>query len=101
MSRTGRVGVLGRLHMIPCLTPPAPAAAQGCPELVGRWPYGTAMTTTIFGDFAYLSSGTSLLVMDISSPAAPVLLGDVTSPETVYGDGFEALGLMAWTAVLP
>jgi len=37
-----------------------PAAAQPCPELVGRWPYGTPRALAVSGTTAYLGSGTAL-----------------------------------------
>ncbi len=49
-----------------------PAAAQGCPELLGLWPYGTAQAVAVSGSIAYVNSGTVLQVVDMnpSHPAA-------------------------------
>ena len=63
----------------------APAIAQDCPELVGRWPYGPASAIAVSGGRAYLGSGAGLLVLDVSSPAAPVKLGEVPLPDGVQG----------------
>ena len=62
-----------------------PAAAQSCPDLLGLWPYGPAKTVAISGDRAYVGSGAALLVIDVSTPASPVLLGDVVLPDIVRG----------------
>ncbi len=60
-----------------------PVAAQDCPELLGRWPYGPAGAVAVSGDKAFVSSGTTLLVIDVSTPNSPQLLGDVDMPEMV------------------
>jgi hypothetical protein len=48
-----------------------PVAAQDCPELVGRWPYGPSYAVAASGDYAYFGSGTVLMVADVSNPSAP------------------------------
>ncbi|HQN97480.1 MAG TPA: hypothetical protein PLM61_13970 [Thermoanaerobaculales bacterium] len=60
-----------------------PAAAQDCPQLLGRWPYGTASAVAVAGSLAFVDSGTVLLVLDVSDPESPQLLGSVTLPELV------------------
>ena len=67
-----------------CCTLGSPAAAQGCPELLGRWPFGPATTVAVSGSFAYVGSGAALLVVDVSTPDSPQLLGDVVLPEPVF-----------------
>lgn len=62
-----------------------PAAAQDCPELLGRWPYGQATAVAVSGDTAFVGSGTALLVIDVSNPSSPQLLGDVAMPDKVRG----------------
>jgi hypothetical protein len=62
-----------------------PAAAQDCPELLGLWPYGPAYEVAVAGSTAYVGSGPTLLVVDVSVPASPQLLGEVTLPEIVSG----------------
>ena len=60
-----------------------PAEAQDCPDLLGLWAYGPAATVAISGDRAYVGSGAVLLVIDVSTPATPLLLGDVVLPDIV------------------
>ncbi|MEX1309107.1 MAG: hypothetical protein AB1Z65_01685, partial [Candidatus Sulfomarinibacteraceae bacterium] len=62
-----------------------PAAAQTCPELLGRWPYGPAYEVAVAGSTAYVGSGPTLMVVDVSTPASPQLLGELTLPENVTG----------------
>jgi hypothetical protein len=73
-----------------------PAAAQGCPELLGRWPYGTARAVAVSGSLAFVGSGTTVLVLDVSAPSAPQLLGSVTLPDLV--EGIAAAGSHAYVA---
>lgn len=73
-----------------------PVDAQGCPELLGRWPYGPARTVAVSGSIAYVGSGTALLVVDVSTPGSPQLLGDVILPDLVYG--IAAVGSHAYVA---
>ncbi|PWB68537.1 MAG: hypothetical protein C3F15_16150 [Holophagae bacterium] len=61
----------------------APAIAQDCPELVGHWPYGPATAVAVSGDNAYVGSGRTLLIADVSDPSAPGLVGEVTFPGDV------------------
>ncbi len=63
--------------------------AQTCPELIGRWPYGPATAVAIDGNTAYLGSGTVLLVLDVSTPATPLLLGEIVLPDVVRGVAVE------------
>lgn len=103
---------------------------QGCPELLGRWPYGPAYTVAVNGATAYLGCGAGLRVVDVSTPAAPVGLGDVQLPDLVwdvavagayayvvgpdsgleiltscsgllFADGFESGDATRWSAVMP
>ncbi len=60
------------------------APSADCLELVGRWPYGPAYAVAASGDYAYFGSGTALMVANISNPAAPQVVGDVTLPGVVY-----------------
>ncbi len=73
-----------------------PVAAQDCPQLLGRWPYGTARAVAVSGSLAFVGSGTTLLVLDVSAPSSPQLLGSVTLPELV--DGIAAAGSHAYVA---
>jgi len=43
-----------------------PVAAQDCPQLLGRWPYGTARAVAVSGSLAFVGSGTALLVLGLT-----------------------------------
>ena len=74
----------------------ATADAQGCPELVGRWPYGPAQAVAISGDYAYFGSGTVLQIVDVSDPMSPQFIGEVVLPGLV--NGIEVSGGYAYVA---
>jgi len=59
-----------------------PALAQDCPELVGLWP-GFINAVAVSGDYAYLGASAQLLVTDVSVPAAPRPIGQVSLPDEV------------------
>ena len=61
--------------------------AMDCPDLVGRWPYGSASGVAVSGDFAYFGSGTVLLVADVSNRAAPFIVAEVVLPGRGCGCG--------------
>ncbi len=63
----------------------SPIFAQDRPELVGRWPYGSAYAGTVSGNFAYFGSGTVLQIADISDPATPQVVGEVVLPGVPRG----------------
>ena len=73
------------LVVISILVLASPALAGDCPELAGRWPYGPAYTVAVSGTTAYLGSGAVLLVLDVSSPAAPTVLADVYLQDVARG----------------
>jgi hypothetical protein len=75
-----RVAVLFVGFVISSLVLVPSAPAQDCPELVGRWPYGQAGAVAVSGTFAYLGSGTVLLVVDVSNAAAPQVVAEVVLP---------------------
>jgi len=56
-----------------------------CPELVGRWPYGSTWTVAVVGDHAYFGSGAALRIADVSDPSSPRIIGDVMLPGLVRG----------------
>ncbi len=81
-----------RIALVPVLVAGAvlvlcvpPAAAQDCPELLGRWPYGPASAVAVSGSLAFVGSGTTMLVIDVSTPGSPQLLGDVALPDIARG----------------
>ncbi|PWB73002.1 MAG: hypothetical protein C3F15_10375 [Holophagae bacterium] len=67
------------------LTLVLPTAAQDCPQLLGRWPFGPASAVAVSGSLAFVGSGVTMLVLDVSDPELPELLGSVTLPELVKG----------------
>ena len=54
-------------------------------RLVGRWPYGPAFAVVVQGRYAYLGSGISILVLDISDPSSPRKVGECVTPGIVIG----------------
>jgi hypothetical protein len=58
-----------------------PALSGGCPELTGRWPYGSTWAVAVSGGHAYYSNGTALMVADVSDPAAPQAVGETVVPD--------------------
>ncbi len=58
----------------------SPASAQDCPEVVGRWPYGSAYAGAISGNLVYFGNGTVLQIADISDPKTPRLVGEIVLP---------------------
>ena len=53
----------------------APVAAQDCPELAGHLP-GPFSAIAVSGDYAYLGASSNLLIVDISDPSAPEVIGE-------------------------
>ena len=62
-----------------------PALAQVCPELLGRWPYGSVGPIAVSGELAYFASGEALVIADISEPSAPRVVGRVVVPGGATG----------------
>jgi hypothetical protein len=54
-------------------------------RVVGRWPYGTAFAVTVQGNYAFLGSGTAILVLDTTEPSSPEKVADLAIPGVVYG----------------
>jgi len=63
----------------------APVSADGCPEPLGRWPYGASQAVTVFGGYAHFGGGVALHVADIADAAAPRYVGNVELPDLVTG----------------
>ena len=61
----------------------APLLAQNCPDLVGRVPYGPARAVDVFGDHVYYSSGSMLMIADVSDPAVPIVVGELQMPDLI------------------
>ena len=58
-------------------------AGADCPDLAGRWPYAPVQAVTASGTTAYLGSDLTLVVLDVSNPASPAVLGSVILPATI------------------
>jgi hypothetical protein len=54
-----------------------------CPELVGRWPYGPVAAVSVRDGYAYIGSGTAVVVVDVSDPTRPVRVGLADTPDYV------------------
>lgn len=59
------------------------AAAQDCPQPVGHFGSGLVRAVATDGGRAYVGAGVVLQVVDLSTPAAPTLLGEVSLPDLV------------------
>lgn len=53
------------------------SGADECPQLIGRQPDGPATAVTVEGGLAYIGSGATVLVLDVSDPTAPHRVGRV------------------------
>jgi len=76
------------------LTASHAALPTTCPVEVGRWAHGPSLTVSADGTLGVYGSGAVLRTVDLSSPASPVILGEITMPDVVYGaelDGRYAL----------
>ncbi len=58
----------------------SPASAQDCPEVVGRWPYGSTRAGAISGHLLYFGNGDVLQIANISDPTTPQLVGEIELP---------------------
>ena len=83
MHASGHTVHLASVCLIVASVCSAPGSALDCPELVGRWPYGPASAVALSGDFAFVGSGTVLLIVDLSTPATPVVVAEVGLEATV------------------
>ena len=82
------------------VVPPGPAAAQDCLEPVGRWPYGVSNDVAGDADRAVLANGAVLQVLDLTTPAAPDVTGEISFPKAIRAvaiDGSRAYAVSAWT----
>jgi hypothetical protein len=68
------------LLVVGLLAATPPLKAQDCPELVGRWPYGSCSSVAAEGGFVYFGSGAVLKIGDIGDPANTQVLGEVYLP---------------------
>jgi hypothetical protein len=60
-----------------------------CPVEVGRWAHGPSLTVSANSTLGIYGSGAVLRAVDLSTPAAPVILGEITMPDVVYGAELE------------
>ena len=66
-----------------CMCVLAPSAlGRDCPELVGRRSFGGAGAVAVSGDYAYFSSGSALVVADISDPSVPRVVAEMGLPNS-------------------
>ncbi|MEX1309643.1 MAG: hypothetical protein AB1Z65_04425, partial [Candidatus Sulfomarinibacteraceae bacterium] len=73
--------------------------AQDCLEPVGRWPYGVSNDVATDGDRAVLANGAVLQVLDLTTPAAPSVTGELSLPKylrAVEIDGMRAYAVSGW-----
>ena len=97
MERQGRVSRLAALVVI-CFC----VLANSCPEpdyldRVGEWPDGPAESLAVAGDYAYVGARSTLVVMDVSDPADPHVVGRVFFPNG-YVRGIAVSGDYAYVA---
>ncbi len=64
---------------------PATVCANPPLELVGGWTGGDSYAVAVSGNRAYVGMGASLVVLDISQPASPTVLGQIKLQNTVRG----------------
>jgi PKD repeat protein len=70
-------------------------ARADCPDPVGRWPVPVQAVTAV-GTTAYLGSGSTFVVLDVSNPAAPSALGSTVVPAAI--DKIAVSGSVAYVA---
>jgi hypothetical protein len=70
-------------------------AGADCPDPVGHWPVPVQAVTAV-GTTAYLGSGSTFVVLDVSNPAAPSALGSTVVPAAI--DKIAVSGSVAYVA---
>lgn len=84
---------------------PLPLGVNENISLIGRWGEGPCLTSDAVGSVAYFGNGAYLEIVDFSTPASPVELGDVLLPGPIYdiavvgdyayvADGFDGLRIV-------
>jgi len=63
----------------------SPVSARGCPDLIGRWPYGPAYAVAASGEYAFFGSGSALMIADVSDPTSTQLVGEIGMQRPVRG----------------
>jgi PKD repeat protein len=76
-----RIGVIGLCGL--CIVASIGTGLADCPALAGRWPYAPVQTVSAAGTTAYLGSDSTLVVLDVSNPASPAVLGSLALPGSV------------------
>jgi len=79
-NRLAHVAAAAAAALLTC-TLAISALAADCPELTGRWPYGSTWAVAVSGGHAFYSNGTALMVADVSDPAAPQAVGETVVPD--------------------
>ncbi|NIV10817.1 MAG: hypothetical protein GWN62_05870, partial [Aliifodinibius sp.] len=54
--------------------------------VVGRWAWGACQDVEVIGDYAYIGNGGLFQVLNISTPSAPDIAGEVLMPERVVSE---------------
>ena len=84
---------------VPGLPSETAAVAKGaseCAEIVGDWPYGTALVVASFDHYALFSNGRVLQVADVSDPSNPNVVGEVQIPDVPVD--LEVVGNLAFVS---
>lgn len=66
------------------------------PAAMGCWPCGPTWAVAVQGSYAYLGSGTALVVVDLSGPHRALAVGGFRLPEV--GTGVAVQGSLAYVA---
>jgi len=77
MPNSRRLSVVVSTLIAAAVLPLAAVAADECPQLVDRWPAGPADAVFTRTGRTYFGSGTVLTIGDVTTPAAPVVLGEI------------------------
>jgi hypothetical protein len=51
--------------------------------LMGRWAWGHCYAVAAQGHYAYISNGAAFQILDVSDPAIPQLVGEITTPDLI------------------
>lgn len=77
MRDSSRWIVAGIAALVSLIGLTAPASADDCLPVLGRWSYGPTDTVEVSGSYAYFNSGSVLKIADVSNAAQPVVVGEI------------------------
>jgi hypothetical protein len=63
----------------------AAASADDCLDTVGRFPFGETQAVATQGDLVFMGDGAAVVVIDLSAPSSPVVLGSIGLPYRISG----------------